>query len=129
MATFSSPRPEVAGFSGVQLLNHAGAARSTNLVGNYMSETVVIQGGSWRFHACKITCAGAPPMVVAGKADVRLLECRIGGMDGDKGKASSGVLVTGESRCSLHTCVLEYTDSEDYTQMVDSMTPLSHSIL
>ena len=115
MATFSSPRPEVAGFSGVQLLNHAGAARSTNLVGNYMSETVVIQGGSWRFHACKITCAGAPPLVVAGKGDVRLLECRIGGMDGDKGKASSGVLVTGESRCSLHTCVLEYTDSEDYT--------------
>ena len=120
-ACFSALRPQVAGFSGVELQNHGGASKTMSLVGNYMSETVVVKGGSWRLHACKVTCSGAPPLVVAGKGDVRLLECRIGGLDGEKGKSSSGVIVTGESRCLLHTCVLEYTDCDDYTQTADNV--------
>ena len=70
------------------------------------------QGGSWRVHACKLTSAGAPPLVTAGRSLVKLLECRVGGMDADKGRSSSGVIVTGESRCCLHTCVVEYTDNQ-----------------
>jgi hypothetical protein len=43
LAVFSSVRPIVAGFSGVELTHVAGRDRTLNLVGNYMAETVVAQ--------------------------------------------------------------------------------------
>ena len=127
LAVFSSIRPVVAGFSGVELTHVAGRDRTLNLVGNYMAETVVVQGGSWRFHACKLTCSGAPPLVTAARSLVKMLECRVGGIDQDTHRASSGVVVTGESRCCLHTCVIEYTDNQDYTQVVDSLPEIKRA--
>lgn len=80
------------------------------------------RGHDARFvHAVQVTCAGAPPVYSGGRADIRFLECRIGGIDGKMGRASSGVVVTGESRCLLHTCVLQHTDSEEYAHVVDSV--------
>ena len=82
------------------------------------------RGHDARFaHAVQVTCAGAPPVYSGGRADIRFLECRIGGIDGKMGRASSGVVVTGESRCLLHTCVLQHTDSEEYAHVVDSVAP------
>jgi hypothetical protein len=43
VAVFSSVRPIVAGFSGVELTHVAGRDRTLSLVGNYMAETVVAQ--------------------------------------------------------------------------------------
>jgi hypothetical protein len=43
MTVFSSVRPIVAGFSGVELTHVAGRDRALSLVGNYMAETVVAQ--------------------------------------------------------------------------------------
>jgi hypothetical protein len=54
LSGFEAARPRVGGFSGVELRNYAGSGRSVNLFGNYMGETIVSKGGSWRFHACKV---------------------------------------------------------------------------
>ena len=54
LAAFASTRPALAGFSGVEMRHYAGNGRSVNLLGNYLGETIVVKGGAWRFHACKV---------------------------------------------------------------------------
>ncbi|KAJ1484047.1 hypothetical protein T484DRAFT_2543727 [Baffinella frigidus] len=120
-ASFDAPRPILAGFSGVNLQHISGEGRKMNLAGNYMGETVVVKGGAWRFLGCKLTCEGAPPLFIGGKADVRLLECRIGGVSQEE-RASSGVCVTGSANCELHTSVIQWTDDTGYTQIADELT-------
>lgn len=116
---FDSVRPTIGGFSGVHLCHTLGQGRQLKLSGNYMTETLVIRQGSWRFHSCKITSDGSPPMLLSGRADVRALECRIGGRGAGSMRSSSGVIVTGDSKCALDTCVLENTDDSSYTEVAD----------
>lgn len=101
---FEDKRPRVGGFSGLEIRWMAGEGRRVNLQGSYLGETMVITGGTWRFLSCKVTCSGAPPVVMNGRSDVAMLECRVGGIGADPDdKSSSGIIVQGECSLSLHT--------------------------
>ena len=56
-------------------------------------------------------------MLLSGHSEVKALECRIGGRGGGDMRSSSGVIVTGESMCTLETCVVENTDDDSYTEV------------